>query len=560
VFIGVRSQCAESQKDVQFAQSAVHRADPQPTVQSDARSVRSVCRTGLRSAAVTTTLRSRGRRLALVAAAAIAVPVAGCGSSGDSSSAGAANDPAKAIPVSAPFYLEATVRPTGSDKTNLEAAGRKLLRTNDPAAKLHQLIDQAGRKQGKTYERDIQPWLGDKAAIAITGYAAGKPEFAVVVNSTDDAKAADLINGDSSYADKRSFEGTDYRFDPKDGTAGGVVKHYLVIASEPSFKQVAHLLNKGGDSLASNQDLQDARSATGNRPGFMFVDLQGLLRTVASSAASSLGPSQLSAINGIFQRFRAFGAGITADGQAVRMTVASVGGKGTGNGPATSLPLDKVTGNAWLALSQKDIGSSIERVLSSLGSTSDSITQLETATGLSVKQDLLSWMGDVNLFVEGDSVPALGGALVIQSTNPARTRVAIAKIERLLAQFNQRPGAAPAGTSDGFTLPLGSGHKLLIGLAGNRFVIAVGQKALRDAIHPTSTLGSGANYRSASGLLGGGAKPSFFLDFPTVTRFLALAAHGDAGFAKAKPYLDAFTALVGGGTGPGKTELALGLK
>jgi hypothetical protein len=91
-------------------------------------------------------------------------------------------------------------------------------------------------------------------------------------------------------------------------------------------------------------------------------------------------------------------------------------------------------------------------------------------------------------------------------------------------------------------------------------VIAVGQKALRDAIHPSSTLASGADYRSASGLLGGGAKPSFFLDFPTVTRFLALAAHGDPGFAKAKPYLDAFTALVGGGTGPGKTEIALGLK
>ena len=99
-------------------------------------------------------------------------------------------------------------------------------------------------------------------------------------------------------------------------------------------------------------------------------------------------------------------------------------------------------------------------------------------------------------------MPALGGALVIQSTNPARTRVAIAKIKRLLAQFNQRPGAAPAGTSDGFTLPLGAKHKLLIGLAGNRFVIAVGQKALRDAIHPSSTLGSAANYRSASGLLG----------------------------------------------------------
>jgi hypothetical protein len=510
---------------------------------------------------VTTTLRSPARRLALVAAAAIALPIAGCGSSSDSSSSGGATDPASAIPISAPFYLEATVRPTGKDKTDLEAAASKILRTNDPAAKLRELIDKAGKDQGKSYEKDIDPWLGQKAAVAITGFAAGKPNFAVVVNSTDDGKAADLINSDSSYSDKRSFEGTDYRFDPKDATAGGVVKHFLVIGSEPAFKQVAHLLNKGGDSLATNQDLRDARSATGNRPGFMFVDLQGLLRTVASSAASSLGPSQLSALNGIFQRFRAFGVGITADAQAVRMTVASVGAKNTGNGPATALPLDKVPGDAWLAFSQKDIGTSIQRVLDALGSSAGSITQLETATGLKVKEDLLSWMGDANLFVEGDSVPALGGALVVQSKDPAKTRVAIDKLKRLLTQFNQRPGGAPAGTSDGFSVPLGSGgQRLQIGLAGNRFVIAVGAKALRDAIHPSSTLSSSANFQSASGLLGNAAKPSFYLDFQTLTRFIALASNGSASFAQAKPYLDAFTALVGGGSAPGKTEIALGLK
>jgi len=510
---------------------------------------------------VTTTPRSPARRPAFVAAAAIALLIAGCGSSSDSSSSGGANDPASAIPISAPFYLEATVRPTGKDKTDLEAAGRKILGTNDPAAKLRELIDKAGKDKGKSYEKDISPWLGQKAAVAITGFTAGKPTFAVVVNSTDDGKAADLINGDSSYSDKRSFEGTDYRFDPKDATAGGVTKHFLIIGSEPAFKQVVHLLNKGGDSLASNQDLRDARSSTGNRPGFMYVDLQGLLRTVASSAASSLGPSQLSALSGIFQRFRAFGVGISADAQAVRMTVASVGGKNTGNGPATALPLDKVPGDAWLAVSQKDIGTSIQRVLDALGNSAGSITQLETATGLKVKEDLLSWMGDANLFVEGDSVPALGGALVVQSTDPAKTRVAIAKLKRLLTQFNQRPGGAPAGTSDGFSVPLGSGgQKLQIGLAGDRFVIAVGAKALRDAIHPSSTLSSSANFQSASGLLGSAAKPSFYLNFQTLTRFIALASNGSASFAQAKPYLDAFTALVGGGTAPGKTEIALGLK
>jgi hypothetical protein len=511
------------------------------------------------------------RRLAVLAAAALAIPVAGCGSS-DSSSGGGADDPAKAIPAAAPFYLEATVSPTGKQRTDLEAAAGKVLRTSDPAAKVKELIDKAGAKEGKSYDKDIKPWLGEKAAVAITGYAAGQPQFAVVVNSTDDAKAGDLISSDSSYKTKRSFEGTDYRYDPSDKTAAGVVKHYLVIGSEPSFKQISHLLNKGGDSLASNVDLQDARKKVGGRPGFMFVDLQSLLRTVAGSAGSSLGPSELSALNGVFKRFRAFGVGIGADAQAIRMSVASLGeGAAAGNGPGSALPLEKAPGGSWLAFTQSDIGKSISGVLDSLkdvnsgsggGTVSDAITQFETATGLKVKEDLLSWMGDAGLFVEGDSLPALTGALVIQSTDPAKTRAAITKIKGLMRQFNQRPGAVPPGTSDGFTLHLASGTTLplYVGLAGSRFVVAFGPKALHDAIHPSSTLGSSATFQSAKGLLGSSAKPSFYLDWRTVTRFISLAARNDPNFAKAKPYLDAFTAVIGGGSGDRTAEIAIGLK
>jgi hypothetical protein len=520
---------------------------------------------------VTPTLLSP-RRLAVLAATALAIPAAGCGSSSDSSSGGGANDPAKAIPAAAPFYLEATVSPTGKQRTDLEAAARKVLRTNDPAAKVKELIDKAGKQQGKSYDKDIKPWLGEKAAVAITGYTAGQPQFAVVVNSTDDAKAGELIAGDSSYKTKRSFEGTDYRYDPTDKTAAAVVKHYLVIGSEPSFKQVAHLLDKGGDSLASNVDLQDARKKVGGRPGFMFVDLQALLRTVAGSAGSSLGPSELSAINGVFKRFRAFGVGIGADAQALRMSVATLGeGAAAGNGPGSALPLDKAPAASWLAFTQSDIGKSISGVLDSLknvnsgsggGTVSDAITQFETATGLKVKEDLLSWMGDAGLFVEGDSLPALSGALVIQSTDPARTKAAITKLKGLLRQFGQNAGPPPPGTSDGFSIPLNSGgvSSVQIGLAGSRFVIAIGKQALRDAIHPSSTLGSSATFQSAKGLLGAGAKPSFYLDWRTVTRFISLAARNDPSFAKAKPYLDAFTAVIGGGSGDRTAEIAIGLK
>ncbi len=510
------------------------------------------------------------RRLAILAATALAIPAAGCGSSSDRASGGGANDPAKAIPAAAPFYLEATIRPTGKQRTDLEAALRKILRTNDPGAKITALIDKSS-KTGQTYEKDVKPWLGDKAAIAVTGFSGGSADWAVVVNSTDDGKARKALENEPGYGTKRSFEGTDYRYSTKEKTAQGVLEHYAVAGSEAGFRQVAHLLGKGGESLASNVDLQDARKKVGGRPGFMFVDLQALLRSAAGSAGSSLSPAELSAINGVFKRFRAFGVGIGADAQAIRMSVATLGeGSAAGNGPGSALPLEQAPGGSWLAFTQSDIGKSISGVLDSLkdvnsgsggGTVSDAITQFETATGLKVKEDLLSWMGDAGLFVEGDSLPALGGALVIQSTDPAKTRAAITKLKGLLRQFNQHVGPAPAGTSDGFSIPLGSSlPPAQIGLAGSRFVIAVGKKALRDAIHPASTLGSSATFQGAKGLLGASAKPSFYLDFRTVTRFISLAAHNSASFAKAKPYLDAFTAVIGGGSGDRTAEIAIGLK
>jgi hypothetical protein len=492
---------------------------------------------------------------------ALAIPIAGCGSS--DSSSGGDNDPAKAVPASAPLYLEATVRPSGKQRTDLEAALGKILNTGDPGGKIKELINQSASKDGQSYEKDIEPWLGDKAAITITGVAAGKPQTAAILTSTDDSKAEDSLSKEKSYSDKRSYEGTDYRYDPSDRSAAAVTKGFAIVGDETAVKQIIGVLDKGGDSLASNVDLQDARDKVGGDPGFMFVDLQSLLRDTMGSAGSALGPQQLSAFNGLFKSLRAIGVGVSANADAVRMNVVTLGeGPGTGQGPGSSLPLDKAPGDSWLALTQSDIGKSIQGVLDSLkdSSTGDQITQLETATGLNLKEDLLSWMGDAAVFVEGDSVPALGGALVVESTDPAKTRATITKLKGFLTQFNQRPGPAPDGASAGFSLPAGNGKPVLIGVAGSRFVIAYGAKAFHDATNPSSTLGSNSTFQGAKGLLGSSAKPSFYLDWQTVVRFITLAGGNDPGFQKAKPYLDAFTAIIGGGSGDRTAEVAIGLK
>ncbi len=331
-FCGRSSEC---QTNVHLRQSLVHPARSATRPAGLGRSVRPMCvrrgvSWGVRAPydlARDDHLLLPARRLAVLAAAALAIPIAGCGSSSDSSSSGGANDPAKAIPASAPFYLEATVRPTGQQRTDLEAALSKILRTNDPGAKITELIDKSGKEKGKSYAKDIEPWLGDKAAVAITGFAAGQPQFAVVINSTDDAKASDLINTDSSYKTKRSFEGTDYRYDPSDKTARGGRRALprdrlgaVVQAGRAPARQGRR--SRWGPTRTSRTRARRSAGA----PASCSWTCRASCARVAGSAGSSLGPSELSAINSVFKRYRAFGVGIGADAQAIRLSVATLGG------------------------------------------------------------------------------------------------------------------------------------------------------------------------------------------------------------------------------------------
>src|SRR5262249_33565405 len=155
---------------------------------------------------------------------------------------------------------------------------------------------------------------------------------------------------EKDFSDKRSYEGTDYRYDPKDKSAAAVTNGFAVVGDEAAVKQIINVLDKGGDSLATNVDLQNAREKVGGQPGFMFVDMQNLLRSTAGSAGSTLGPQELSTISMLFQRLRAIGVGIGADAGAIRMNIATLGeGAGAGQGPGSSLPLDKAPGGSWLA-------------------------------------------------------------------------------------------------------------------------------------------------------------------------------------------------------------------
>lgn len=500
------------------------------------------------------------RRLGAVAAtvALAALGAAGCGSS---SSSGGDTDPASAVAVTAPLYFEAVVNPKGDVKANLDAVAKKVLRTSDPGKKLQALIDQAGNKNHISYADDIKPWLGDRVGVGITSLANTKnPEVVVAAASKDDGAARKAVEriekGDKVTTAK--YKDVGYRVDATEKSVTGVTGGLLMFSeTEAGFRHAVDAIQ--GDSLADTKLLKDARAkVAADRIGFLYADPNGIFDAVTAAAGptgAQLAPLRSTILG---TDLKSIAAALVVDKDAIRVDGAALGHKGTDSG--ANIAADTLAGmpqGSLLGAGLGDIGKTLNGLLTRLGSTgaivgadADTILrQVKAQTGIDVRKDLLDWMGAGGIFVRGDSLSTLGGALTVESKDPAATRTGIAHIARLLARQGAKVKSVKvAGADVAKALQISKAPKLELVLAagGKRFAAAIGRDAAAEALKPTGKLGDDQAFQDAAGKLRNGVRPAFFLDFPSVVKLIGEAAGSDASFAKAKPYLDAFTQVVAG--------------
>ena len=495
--------------------------------------------------------------LTLVLALSAAI-VAGCGSS---SGSGGDDDPAALIPAGAPLYVEGVVRPDGKVRSDLEGALKKILRTDDPGAKIQQLIDDSGKSDDITFKDDVEPWVGSRVGFAITALHNGQnADYAAVIASKDDGKAEKLLAKQKGTV-KRSYKGTDYRFDAKEKTATALIDHRVVVATEGGLKAVVDA--KGKDHLADANGLTAVRSKVAqDRIGLFYLDVQGFVRTIAQQASSD---PQVGALVQSFASAapRTLGAALQAQPDALRVDAVSIGTpkSATPSGSGADI-LATLPGSSWLGLGVADLGQTLDRVVQTVagggGITGVGVNalleQFKKQTSLDLRQDVLGWMGDAGVFVGGTTRADLGGALVIKTTDPAKTKRTMAVLERYARQSagTKVTSLHGQGIDDGFTARDQTGPAVHVALAGDRFVVAVGGKdVLAQAISPAQQLGSAPAFTAAAGKLGNGLRPSLYLDFTQVAKLIESFAGTDASFQKAKPYLDAFGAVVAGAKSEG---------
>jgi hypothetical protein len=508
------------------------------------------------------------RTLSGACAVILAVAVAGCGSSTRSGSV----DPATLAPPTTLAYASFKLAPQGAEKPGFDAAFGKLLGA-DPERRIGEAFTNATQTSGRLdYDADVKPWLGETATAIVTGVGSERPDYALLVASTDDDKARAAVDKDlaAAHAASRDYRGVAYKA-MDDGTANGVVGHFLVAGTEAAFKAVVDT-DKDGKSLA---DSEQWKTSVGNRAdakvGLGYLDVKGLLQSFASRLP---GAQRLAAplLLGLIQ-IHPFIATLDANAASLVVDVSSPGTKPDPRGPgAASSPLiETLPADSWLALALPNVGDALGTLAGALKANpligaqyQRVVAQVRASTGLDLEKDVLAAIGDVGVFARGSSPATAGGALVVQSPEPATLASTVRRLPALIRHAGNADVRVASRGARGFDVTAAQAPKAVqVRVSGDRAVAAYGARALHAAEHPAGRLGDTPLFRAAAAAVG--ARPTLFVDIAPALELAARSPHhrADNSLRRALPQLQQLEYLAAGARREGKLDVVravLGLR
>jgi Protein of unknown function (DUF3352) len=444
------------------------------------------------------------------AAALVAVLlVAGCGGAG----AGGESDPASVVPADAQFYAEAVVRPEGELRHDaLDAAGKVML-SDDPEAQIRRMVENLMAAQGEDidYERDLAPWLGERAAMWTQPSARGHEPLVLLATTDTDAARESLeamVARGGHEVTERSYRDSDYLVDT-DGVAAGVVDDFVAIGPEALYKRTVDAAD--GDSLADAGEYADAVEALpGERLALLWADTAKLLDGAVQEDPLLGQLRSLASGGGVPQ----VAGALMANGDRLELEVQA--GEML---PAQSTPLlQELPGDSWAAFGAADVGTTVRDAIDRVGGALGGVAvrgQLRSELGLDLDRDLLDWIGHTGFFVRGTTPETVDGGLVIQPTDDRRASDAFGRIVGAL-QHASGAAARPVeieGAEQAFAIDAeGSPRPIVLARGAGLVVATSGAAAAEAALGKDDRLGDTDLYAEAMELAG--TEPSLLVSVP----------------------------------------------
>jgi hypothetical protein len=191
--------------------------------------------------------------------------------------------------------------------------------------------------------------------------------------------------------------------------------------------------------------------------------------------------------------------------------------------------------------------------------------QFEMQFGLSLEKDLLSWLGDIAFFAQGNAVSSFGGGAVIQATDPKAAAAAMPKIKAALERAGAPVVPLDLGQFEGFSIQdKGMAEPINFVLADQRVLIVFGDNATLAALGSDPALASDANFTAARDGLGDGFSVAGYLDMARAVSIIDSEIPTDPAYDNdVKPFLEHLSYAVFGSKREGDrllTRAVIGVK
>jgi uncharacterized protein DUF3352 len=374
----------------------------------------------------------------------------------------------------------------------------------------------------------------------------------------------------------RSSSGVEYKLNTDDNEAIAVTEDFLVAGPEETLRQTLALLGDESKSLAEADRYKDGVGDLGDdRLGHFYLDFGQLVKTGFEgdpNAAEQLQQFQqifpLEKVGPLMGSFSANGERLAVDASIDFGGDRALGALGAlSTGGSTPL-MTELPGDAWGAFGSPKYGQYLKASLDQFAGAFGGMAlrnELQRSYGIDLDDDILSWIGDVAVFVRGDSLATIDGGLVIQVTDEDKAANGFGKLAGLVqAEANVRVDPVKVeGAETAFAIHTPNIPELIVFARGEgKVVVAYGMKAAAAALSPSSTLGDSDLYDRAKDTLGD-FDPGFLLSVPSAVALIDSADETDPGWEAAKPYLEAYDVVAMGGEGSGgraKIRVAAGLK
>jgi Protein of unknown function (DUF3352) len=493
---------------------------------------------------------TKARLVLPVLAAMAAIAIAGCGGGG-----GSGSDLAGFASPGSLVYVEGELAPSGTLKANVDALAQKIAGVDNLGDYIAAKLEASAREDGEPFDfaKEVEPWLGERAAIAFQALKDGDlKDLVMAVQITDAAAARKFVDRQARRSTEpyreASYEGIEFEVGGSEDNAIGVVGDDLVMAEgEGGFEAAVDASH--GESLADREEFDQAMShAVDGSLADAYVNVGNLIK----QSDSEIEPQALQALKtaGIDPSEAAAVASLVPGSDQVEIDVnADAGGEAPPAGDASQI-LSSLPGDAVAAFASTGFGERLGKALDELDENGipgqvgphelkKSVNQLGFDLG-----KIAASLEDAGLFVSGTGTDDLGGALVLTTADSSEVATAIKTIGLLVRQAGTPGVTALSGKANGFSVrsPELGPRPLVVATKGDRVAIGYGISktllGLSEGAGPT--LADTPEYKAAAAALG----DTPISGFVNGQRALALAGvlipdSEKSGFRKALPYLKA---------------------